>query len=67
MIIDFNVDPSETPSWEPTTSMNLSRNNHNATLLPDGTVLVTGGVLAAELFDPGDETWTVMAHAEFAR
>ncbi len=58
MIIDFNVDP---PSWEPTTSMNFSRNNHNATLLPDGTVLVTGGVLAAELFDPGDETWTVMA------
>ncbi|MCZ6755560.1 MAG: DUF1929 domain-containing protein [Gemmatimonadetes bacterium] len=67
MIIDFNVDPAETPSWEPTTSMNLSRNNHNATLLPDGTVLVTGGVLAAELFNPGDKTWTVMASMHYAR
>src|SRR5205814_1322131 len=33
-----------TPSWTPVHPMNLARFHHNATLLPDGTVLVTGGV-----------------------
>jgi galactose oxidase len=39
-IIDLN-DP--TPQWKPTAAMNFARRQHNATVLPDGTVLVTGG------------------------
>jgi hypothetical protein len=50
--------------------MHFARRHLNATLLPDGTVLVVGGgntgnfdnpVTSAELFDPVTETWTVMA------
>jgi len=53
--------------------MSIARRQVNATLLPDGTVLVTGGtsgpgfnnattpVYAAELWDPATETWTTLA------
>jgi hypothetical protein len=53
--------------------MHFGRRQMNATLLPDGTVLATGGsslpgfdkpagaVLQAELWDPKTEQWTVMA------
>jgi hypothetical protein len=53
--------------------MRYARRHLNATLLPDGTVLVTGGtssagfsdpagaVHAAELWDPATETWTLLA------
>jgi hypothetical protein len=62
-----------TPAWNPVMPMNYGRRHHNATLLPDGKVLVTGGssaagfderegaVLAAEMWDPESETWTLMA------
>lgn len=54
------------PEWKAETSMNNIRRQHNATVLPDGTVLVTGGsrgpgfnnldadqpVKEAELWDP---------------
>ena len=69
-IIDLN---QPTPTWQSAGNMNFGRRHHNATLLPDGKVLVTGGssapgfdeddgaVLAAEMWDPTDLTWTIMA------
>ena len=63
------------PAWRTTNPMHFARRQHNATLLPDGTVLVTGGtqgvgfndltsgqpVREAELWDPATERWTVLA------
>ena len=76
--IDLNQNP---PTWKAAASMHFRRRQHNATLLPDGTVLVTGGtqgggglggqgfndltqgepIRAAELWDPRDNTWTLLA------
>jgi galactose oxidase len=39
-IIDLRENP---PRWRTTGSMRFRRRQHNATILPDGTVLVTGG------------------------
>ena len=39
-IIDLN---DVNPQWKQTASMHFARRQHNATVLPDGTVLVTGG------------------------
>jgi hypothetical protein len=63
------------PAWRPAASMHFPRRQHNATLLPDGTVLVTGGtsgfgfndldhnfpVHQAELWDPKTREWTELA------
>jgi galactose oxidase len=69
-VIDLTV---PAPAWRYTNPMRFARRHANATVLPDGKVLVTGGsdsvgfndaagaVLAAELWDPGPETWTTMA------
>ena len=71
-IIDLN---SATPTWSYTGSMNGPRKLHNATLLPDGKVLVTGGsksaqnpnqqstdpAYEAEMWDPATGTWQTMA------
>lgn len=71
-VIDLN---SASPVWTYVASMVYSRRQHNATLLPDGTVLVTGGssgagfdnwhapVYAAEIWDPDSNSWRVMANA----
>jgi N-acetylneuraminic acid mutarotase len=52
-----------TGAWTATGSMSERRHGHSATLLPNGTVLVTGGndagrLKSAELFDPATGTWT---------
>ncbi|MDQ3565561.1 MAG: DUF1929 domain-containing protein [Pseudomonadota bacterium] len=69
-VIDLNA---ASPSWHAVGSMQFARRQINATLLPDGTVLVTGGtaapgfndpsgaVHAAELWDPATENWTTLA------
>jgi hypothetical protein len=66
--IDLN---QPTPTWQSSGSMTFTRRQMNATILPDGTVLATGGtsgsgfnnntgaVLTAELWTNG--TWTQMA------
>jgi hypothetical protein len=69
-VIDLNQ-PS--PSWQLVASMHYPRRQMNATLLADGTVLVTGGtsgahyndqagaVHVAERWDPATKAWTTMA------
>ncbi len=69
-VIDLNDNP---PAWKQVQDMHFRRRQLNATLLPDGKVLVTGGssvpgfdksqgaVLRAELWDPATEQWTLMA------
>jgi len=68
-----------TPTWRSTAPMAFPRSYQNMTLLPDGTVLATGGmttsdgtdlskaVLAAELWNPDTETWTTMASEQNGR
>jgi WD40 repeat protein len=56
-------DPA-TGTWTPTGSLNISRRVHTATLLPNGKVLVAGGLGntnrlgSAELYDPASGTWS---------
>lgn len=68
-IIDLN---QASPQWAYTGSMQYARWNLNATVLPDGEVLVTGGVngnrsdpslavYAAEMWNPATGLWTTMA------
>jgi hypothetical protein len=75
-VIDLNA---STPAWRQVASMAFARRQLNATLLPDGKVLVTGGtsgpgfnnkntpVFAAEMWDPATETWATMASQQFPR
>jgi hypothetical protein len=75
-VIDLDA-PS--PAWRSVASMATARRHLNATLLPDGKVLVTGGtsgsgfndtsrpVYAAEIWDPATERWTTLASQTVGR
>jgi N-acetylneuraminic acid mutarotase len=64
-------------NWRNTGAMNQARANHTATLLPDGTVLVTGGgyvyftggisFATAEIYDPTTGAWTYTGSMNEAR
>ncbi len=69
-IIDLN---QASPAWQWTGSMAIRRRHHNATMLPTGEVLVTGGVSgrgfndvntgvrSAEVWNPTTGNWTTLA------
>jgi len=71
-VINLN-DPS--PAWRTVSPMALGRRQLSSTLLPDGTVLITGGssapgfdtatgaVLYAEMWDPNTEKFTPLSSA----
>jgi hypothetical protein len=64
-----------TGTWTPTGPMNTARMHHPAILLPDGKVLVAGGMgnaspymlSSTELFDPATGIWTTNAPLNTAR
>ncbi|CAF1206460.1 unnamed protein product [Adineta steineri] len=64
-------DPT-TGSWTTTGSMNVARENHTASILGNGTVLITGGyntspLNSVELYDPITGSWTSTGNMNFAR
>jgi hypothetical protein len=75
-IIDLNAG---SPQWAFTSSMANRRRHLNATVLPDGQVLVTGGTSAggfndlsgsvhqAEIWNPASGTWTAVASSSVDR
>ena len=77
-VIDLNA---PAPAWRAVSPMAYARRQMNATMLPDGKVLVTGGTggpgfsnndpslatYAAEMWDPATERWTTMASATVPR
>jgi hypothetical protein len=75
-ILDMN---QAQPAWRETAPMAFPRSYHNLTLLPDGSVLATGGekttdpfdqtqaVFPAELWSPATETWTTMSSLSVPR
>jgi N-acetylneuraminic acid mutarotase len=60
-------------TWSATGSMGATRSSHTATLLPNGKVLVAGGVTSssgrqvAELYDPVSGTWSATGSLATAR
>jgi len=70
MKIDLNANP---PAWQSAGAMKYARRQLNATLLPDGKVLVTGGtssrgfnngaaaIRSTELWDPRTGQWSELA------
>jgi galactose oxidase len=77
-VIDLNA---AEPAWRPAASMAFRRRQHNATILADGTVLVTGGtsgpgfndlspgkpVHVAELWSPATGAWSQLAPEDVDR
>jgi hypothetical protein len=77
-IVDLYANP---PAWRKTANMHFPRRQHNATILADGNVLVTGGtkgpgfndlspgkpVHVAELWNPVTEEWKKLAAEDIDR
>jgi hypothetical protein len=75
-VLDMNA---TSPAWRSTAPMAYPRSYQNLTLLPDGTVLASGGmtdsdgtdlskaVLPAEIWNPDTETWTTVASEQIGR
>jgi len=76
----FVLDATQpSPTWRQTAPMAIPRTQHNLTVLPDGSVLATGGsrhydvfdvasaALPAEIWSPVTETWSTMASMFFMR
>jgi galactose oxidase len=75
-LIDLN---QPAPSWRHTDPMTYPRRQFNATLLPDGEVLVTGGTASAgfselagavhapEVWNPETGKWSVLASSQVTR
>ena len=75
-VIDLNA---AAPAWRSVVPMAFARRQLNATILPDGKVLVTGGtgsagfndatgaVYAAEIWDPANERWSTVASMQVKR
>ena len=64
---------SASGTWTDTGSLAAGRQQHTATLLPNGKVLVAGGIgnsgdlASAELYDPASGTWTATGSLATAR
>lgn len=62
-----------TGSWQAVLPLTTARDSHQATLLTDRRILVTGGhndvasLASAEIFDPASGSWTTVAPMNFAR
>ena len=63
-------------TWSVTGSLDTARSGHTATLLPNGKVLIAGGVnyvgsfnplASSELYDPGSGTWSAAGSLTTAR
>ncbi len=77
-VIDLNA---AVPAWRSVSPMAFARRQLNATMLPNGKVLVTGGTsgpgfnngdptlaaYAAEMWDPATELWTTLASEKVPR
>ena len=77
----YVLDMSQTqPAWRATAPVMFPRTYHNLTILPDGSVLATGGsksteacsdqsqaVLPVELWSPATQTWTTLASLSVLR
>ncbi len=79
VVIDFK-DPNVDPIVTQPADMTFGRRQHNLTVLPDGSVLATGGnssgttlidpdanVFAAELWSPETQTWRTLSSASQLR
>jgi uncharacterized delta-60 repeat protein len=68
------IQPAEAAVWVTNSPLIIARENHTATLLPNGKVLVVGGlgandlvITSAELYDPATGTWMLTGALNIAR
>jgi len=66
------IEPAQAATWVTNGPMTAARENHTATLLPNGKLLVAGGyngsyLPRAELYDPATGTWTLTGSLNVSR